>query len=163
MGRVAAPYGVNGWVRVIPMTAAPATLLGHARWWLRAGEDAAWQPHALQSGRQHGAALIAQLAGLQDRETAAGWSGADIGVPRTELPAISEQEIYWADLVGLEVVNREGLALGRVAAVREYGAHPVLRVIDRDGRERLIPYVDAYVDEVDAAAGRIVVDWQQDY
>ena len=164
MGRVAAPYGVKGWVKVVPLTAAPTTLLGYAQWWIRErADDAAWQPRTLEAGRQHGRTLAVQLSGLRDRETAGRLSGADIGVPRDLLPAVAAHEIYWADLVGLRVVNREDLALGSVEAVREYGAHPVLRVMDDNGRERLIPFVDAYVDEVDVAAGRIVVDWRQDY
>ena len=72
-------------------------------------------------------------------------------------------EFYWADLVGLAVVNRQGVKLGSVAAVEDFGAHPLLRVTDDDGAPRLIPFVAAYMDGVDVAAGRIDVDWQLDY
>ena len=90
----------------------------------------------------------------------------EIGVPREELPAPAEDEMYWADLIGLAVVNREGVALGTVEAVDEFGAHPVLRVADvtaEPARKRLIPFVDALIDSVDRAAGRITVDWQPEY
>jgi len=164
MGRIASPYGVKGWVKVLPLTAEADTLLGHSQWWIRPrSADAAWQPHTLESGKQHGATLLAQLSGLVDREAAARLAGADVGVPRTALPAAGENEIYWADLVGLAVVNRQGVALGRVVAVADFGAHPVLRVADAGGSERLIPYVGAYVDAVDVEAGQIDVDWQPDY
>ena len=62
-----------------------------------------------------------------------GLSGADIGVPRAALPAAGENEFYWADLVGLAVVNRQGVMLGNVAAVEDFGAHPILRVAGDDG------------------------------
>ena len=92
------------------------------------------------------------------------WRGALIGVPRSELPAAAEGEVYLADLVGLDVVNREGQALGVVVAVDDFGAHPVLRVrADGGGRERLIPFVAAHVDEVDLASKRIGVDWGGDF
>ncbi len=163
MGRIAAPYGVKGWVKVLPLTALPETLLAHPQWWVRRRGGAQWQMHALEAGRQHGATLLAQLAGLADREAAAALTGADVGVARTALPATEENEYYWSDLVGLAVVNREGVTLGEVREVAEFGAHPVLRVRDAGGAERLIPFVAAYVDRVDVEGRRIDVDWQPDY
>jgi 16S rRNA processing protein RimM len=168
MGRIVAPYGIKGWVKVLPMTSEPETLLGHATWWVRGrGGVDAWTMHTLEAGRQHGAILLAQLSGLADREAAALLNGADIGVPRAALPAPAEGEIYWSDLTGLAVVNREGVHLGVVAGVQDFGAHPILRVakVTDTGAsaERLIPFVDAYVDGIDVEARRIDVDWQQDY
>jgi len=150
---------------VHPLTQSPDTLLEFKAWWLRRREGT-WMPHTLVEGRQHGATLLACLTGMPDREVAALWSGAEIGVPREELPAPPEGEMYWADLIGLAVVNREGVALGTVEAVDEFGAHPVLRVADAGAdpvRKRLIPFVEALVDSVDRAARRITVDWQPEY
>jgi 16S rRNA processing protein RimM len=164
MGRIAAPYGVKGWLKVLPLTSAPQTLLAYPQWWVRKrGTEGPWQAVDLESGKQHGATLLAQLSGLADREAAALWSGGDVGIAKSALPAAGAGEFYWADLVGLAVVNREGVALGTVAAVQEFGAHPVLRVAGADGATRMIPFVAAYVDGVDIEARRIEVDWQPDY
>lgn len=164
MGRIAAPYGVKGWVKVAPLTSEPETLLAHAQWWIRKrGDDERWQLHELETGKRHGATLLAQIAGLSDREAAARMSGAEVGIPRDALPKAGENEFYWADLVGLAVVNRQGVALGEVREVADFGAHPVLRVTDGAGAQRLIPFVAAYVDGVDIDARRIDVDWQPDY
>ena len=169
MGRVIAPYGVKGWVKVHAYTEDRATLLDYAAWWIRpragsAKDAGGWREYAVEASREHGASLIAQLAGIGDREAAAMLKGADIGVPRDALPPVAENEIYYSYLVGLEVVNRQGEHLGRVATVQDYGAHPVFRVTDvATGTERLIPFVAAYVDRVDVAAGRIEVDWLPDY
>jgi 16S rRNA processing protein RimM len=164
MGRIAAPYGIHGWVKVLPLTEAPETLLAHRQWWIRKRDDKGpWQPHKLESGKRHGATLLAQLSGLADREAAARLAGADIGVPRAALPAVGEDEFYWSDLVGLDVVNRQGMKLGSVAAVEDFGAHPLLRVTADDGIARLIPFVAAYIDAVDRDERRIDVDWQPDY
>lgn len=165
MGRVAAPYGIKGWVKALPLTQDAETLLEFKDWWL-CKRNGTWQRHTLIEGRRHGATLLACLSGMPDREAAALWSGADIGVARSELPAPAPGEIYWADLVGLAVINREGVVLGTVAAVTEFGAHPVLRVGDmtvEPVRERLIPFVDAYIDSVDRNEGRMTVDWQPDF
>ena len=161
MGRIAAPYGVKGWLKVQPTTAEPDTLLAHVQWWLRR-RGSEWQAFTLEDGRMHGGTLVAKLAAIADREAAAVFAGGEVGVARSALPAAGEGEVYWADLVGLEVCNRQGESLGRVNAVRDYGAHPVLEVRG-DDRVRLVPFVEAYVDRVDVAGGRIEVDWGRDF
>jgi 16S rRNA processing protein RimM len=166
MAQVLAPYGVRGWVRLRPFTDEPDALLHHRDWWVKSAGMRTWQMISPRGGKVHSGALLAQLDGVETREAAMTLRGAQIGLPRSRLPAPEGGEIYWADLVGLEVVNREGVGLGRVAAVEEYGAHPVLRVAcDVPGRrgDRLIPYVAAHVDGVDLAAQRIEVDWQPEY
>jgi len=84
----------------------------------------------------------------------------DIAVPREVLPEVDDG-YYWSDLVGLQVVNREGIEFGRVESLLDNGAQSVLVV--KGERERLIPFVPVYVDRVELEAGRILVDWQQDY
>lgn len=171
MGRVAAPYGVKGWLKVLPMTSALDTLLEHREVWLRRRDgQGGWTARELHEGRTHGNTLVLRLAGLADREAAAAFAGGDVGVERDALPAPDEGEIYQADLVGLAVWNRQGENLGTVSAVLEFGAHPVLRVeagaaTAEGGKspQRLIPFVPAYVDAVDVPARRITVDWPSDY
>jgi 16S rRNA processing protein RimM len=173
MGRVMAPYGVKGWVKVHTYTESKASLLDYAAWWIRprAGSGGAncaasgeWREYRIEASREHGASLVAQLAGIRDREAAAALKGADVGVPRAALPAVKANEIYYSDLVGLAVVNRQGARLGVVSKVQDFGAHLVLCVADEvTAQERMIPFVAVYVDSVDVAAGRIDVDWQLDY
>ena len=165
MGRVIGAYGVQGWIKARTFTASPDGLLAYRAWWLATSDDR-WHEFAVLEARVHADAMIARLEGLNRREEVAPWRGASIGVPRVSLPALATGEIYWADLVGLAVINRSGVALGRVGGVLETGAHPVLRVAAAGGdddQERLIPLVPAYVDAIDMAGARIVVDWQPDY
>ena len=166
MGQVLAPYGVWGWVKVRPYSAEPDAMLRHRLWRVRTATQPAWREMALLTGRTHADTVLAQLAGVDSREAALALRGAEVGVPRGELPAAADDEVYLADLVGLSVVNREGAQLGRVVAVQEFGAHPVLRVAPTGGgakAERLIPFVAAVVDNVDLGAGRIDVAWGEDY
>ena len=165
MGRVIGGYGVHGWIKARTVTAAPDSLLAYPTWWLATSDDG-WREFSVLEARMHSDAMVARLEGLNRREEVAPWRGASIGVPRVSLPALAKGEIYWADLVGLAVINRSGVTLGRVGGVLETGAHPVLRVAADgrgDGGERLIPLVPAYVDAIDMARARIVVDWQPDY
>jgi 16S rRNA processing protein RimM len=160
MGRIAGAYGVRGWLRVDPVSEDPMALLGHAQWWLRAPSGGRWQAHAVREARQHGGAIVAALEGIEAREAAARWRGGEVGVARAALPPLAPGELYWADLEGLAVVDRAERVLGEVTGMIETGAHPVLRVQPPEGAaERLIPWVPAYIDEVDLAAWRIRVDW----
>ena len=96
-------------------------------------------------------------------------TGTDVAVRRDELPDIADDEVYWSDLPGCDVVNRNGERLGSVAEVQGTGAHPLLRVVDEGAGsqpaavEHLIPLVPAYVLSVDLEANRIEVDWERDY
>ncbi len=164
MGEIAAAYGVRGWVKVKSYTVEPQALLGYPTWWVQRRQGTTWQPMALREGREHSGTLIAELSGVASREDAMQLRGARVGVPREQLPPAADGEIYHAELVGLDVINRAGVRLGRVAAVQEFGAHPILRVERDDGGAHcLIPFVPAYVDGVDVAAKRVDVDWEADY
>jgi 16S rRNA processing protein RimM len=163
MGRLLAPFGIKGWVRLKPFTAAPETLLEYRTWWLAPADGSGeWTRHKVTEAQMHGTAIIAAIEGIATREAAQALRGFVAGVPRALLPKSAPDEHYWSDLVGLAVVNRAGKVLGRVAGLLDTGAHPVLRVEGEAG-ERLIPMVPAYVDAIEPAAGRIVVDWQEDY
>jgi 16S rRNA processing protein RimM len=159
MGRIAGAFGVKGWVKVQPFTGSVDSLLGYPVWWL--GRAGAWSERKLCEGTAHGRVLIAHLAGCEDRESAAVLKGAEVAVPREQLPRSAQGEYYWADLIGLEVANREGVPLGRVVRLIETGANQVL-VLGGD-RERLIPFIEPVVMAVDLASGRLTVDWEADF
>jgi 16S rRNA processing protein RimM len=130
--------------------------------WRLRRRGGAWIDYRVNGARAHAGALIAALEGIATREDAAALRGAEVGIDRAELPAPGEGELYWADLEGLDVVNREGVALGRVVGLIDNGAHAILRVQDGVAPERLIPWVPVYIDGVDLAARRIDVDWPAD-
>lgn len=159
-----APYGVRGWLNVVPFTATPEALLGFAAWRMTASGDAPVGEYRVVAGRVHGGGVVVQLEGVSTREQAARLRGATVEVARAALPPEGDDEVYLADLPGCNVVNVRGVALGTVVSVDEFGAHPVLRVAaEEGGAQRLIPLVDAYVTNVDLAARRIEVDWEADY
>lgn len=156
MGRIVAPFGVQGWVRVQTYTAEPDALLDYPVWQVGGAER-----YAVIEGRVQGNGLVARLQGVEDRDAAMALRGSEIAVTRDELPPAAENEYYWTDLIGLAVVGLDGAELGRVAELVATGANDVLVV--RGGRERLIPFVGEYVKGVDVAGGTITVAWQADW
>lgn len=165
LGRIAAPYGIKGWVKLHPFGDDPAAWAGMPRWWLGKSADGAdWLPMTLEELRAHGKGLIAKFDGIDDRTAAEKLDGMYVGAPRDELPATGEDEFYWGDLVGLAVVNEGGERLGKVASLIEAGANQVLVVKDEVAdKEHLLPFVAEVVKDVAVAEGRIRVAWGKDW
>jgi 16S rRNA processing protein RimM len=159
MGRVSAPHGVKGWIKVQPFTQEIDGLLGYTRWWL--GSDRAWWQHRIAESAVHGVLVLARLEGCTDREAAVALKGAAVAIPRRLLPENREGEYYWSDLLGMEVFNRCGERLGRIAKVLETGANDVL-VLEGE-KELLVPFVGSVILNVDLADRRMLVDWELDY
>jgi 16S rRNA processing protein RimM len=159
MARVGVPFGVKGWIKVQLFTEALDSLLDHDHWQIGHGEQ--WHDFAIEDARVHGDGLVAKLQGIDDRDAAFLLRGREVAVNRDDLPEPETGEYYWSDLIGLKVVNRQGVELGQVSELMETGSHDVLVV--RGERERLIPFAAAYGVEVDLDARRLTVDWEADW
>ena len=134
-------------------------VLDYHRWLLMRKDG--WQEATVAEGQRHGKTVIVRIEGFDDRDKAAELIGADIGVPRDELPETGSDQYYWSDLEGLRVIHRDGSELGTVDYLLETGANDVMVV--KGETERLIPFVmDKVVLGVDLANGEIRVDWEWD-
>jgi len=153
LGRAAGSYGVRGWMKVAGDRAALSAL---STWWLDGVEQ------RVEQTKMHSAWLLAKLAGIESREQAQAMKGKTISAPRAALPEPEQGIYYWADLVGLEVVNAQGLVLGVVKGVVSSGAQDVME-LSGEKRQRLLPWVPAVVKRVDLEGGRIEVDWGADW
>jgi len=160
VGRISGVYGVRGWVRVRSYTEPRENILRYSPWLLKSSDG--WRSCALEEGRPHGKGIVVRLAGYEDRERAAALIGVEVAVRREQLPPLPAGEYYWADLIGLEVVTREGVSLGRIDHLLETGANDVLVV--QGERERLIPYLpEQVVLGVDLDGGVMRVDWDPEF
>jgi 16S rRNA processing protein RimM len=180
VGRILDAWGVKGWLKVLPHSTDPEALFAAKSWFLQAPE-AKFRPGFsaftgtvsinIDEAKTHSGSVVAKVSGLDDRTGAEALRGARIFLPRSSFPAASKDEYYWIDLIGLDVVNREGVAMGCVRDLMTTGPHSVLCVeypaTQDDGTsvvaERMIPFVAVYVDAVDVPGKRITVDWQPDY
>lgn len=175
VGRILDAWGVKGWVKVLAHSASSEALFASGRWYMqppdpkhRPGFDAFSGTVVLNvsESKTHSDSVVAKFEGIDDRTPAEALRGARLFVPRSSFPNAGQDEYYWVDLIGLNVVNREGLTLGCVRDLMATGPHSVLCVeYTAEGQtlERMIPFVAAYVDKVDQAAKLITVDWQPDY
>lgn len=158
LGRIVGLHGIRGELKLHSYTEPAEHIFSYHPWRLQMANGREMELQRVR-GRQHGKALLFNLPGVTDRDAAAAWLDADIRVARTALPPAGTDEWYWTDLEGLEVVNLEGVSLGRVSHLMATGANDVMVVRDAE-RERLLPFVTGqWVKQVDLAAGRITVDW----
>ena len=180
VGRILDAWGVKGWLKILPHSSEPDALFSAKTWYLQA-PDAKFRPGfnaftgavsiEIGEAKTHSDSVVAKVDGLDDRSDAESLRGCRIFLPRSAFPQASKDEFYWVDLIGLNVVNREGMAMGCVRDLMATGPNSVLCVeyqtTQEDGtsksEERMIPFVSAYVDSVDVAGKLITVDWQPDY
>ncbi|MDR2925636.1 MAG: ribosome maturation factor RimM [Azoarcus sp.] len=165
LGRVIAPYGTKGWLNIQPFGDDPLSWGKMPHWWLASNAetpDDLWMRYALHGCHTHGKGLVACFEGITDRTAAESLSGRYVAAPRESLPPPEENEYYWSDLIGMSVRSEAGEPLGEVTKLLSTGAHDVLQVQDGD-TERLIPFVSAYVLDVDLVARSIRTAWQKDW
>lgn len=160
LGQVSGSYGVKGWVKVFSYTQPRENILAYAQWLL--GRDGQWQSHELVDGRAQGPGIVAQLAGVDQREAADRLRGYEIAVAKDELPETAPGEYYWRDLIGLAVSNTNGVSFGRVVSMMETGANDVLVV--QGERERLIPFRQGdVIQSIALDKQQMLVDWPEDF
>jgi 16S rRNA processing protein RimM len=171
VGRISDAWGIKGWFKVLPYSADPEALFSSKSWFLLPTEKglktfSGVGQLTIKEAKIHSDTVVACALGMDDRNAADSLRGARIFISRSHFPAAQKDEYYWIDLIGLEVVNREGEKLGAVQNLLSTGPQTVLVIEDVcDGKtvERMIPFVAIYIDDVDLKARRILVDWQADY
>ena len=185
VGRIADAWGIKGWFKVLPHSASPEALFSSKRWYLLPPEKQQARPARaalatptpslpwteplllkVKEAKEHSDSIVACSADVTDRNGAEALKGARVFVSRSSFPTPEDGEYYWVDLMGLPVTNREGESLGVVHDLLATGPQTVLVLHAEEGGkkvERMIPFVDAFVDKVDLQARCITVDWQPDY
>ncbi len=174
VARITGAWGLKGWFKLLAHSADPKALFSSKRWYLLPSERGARafegsQLLRVREAKEHADSVVASAHDVADRDMAQALAGARVFVARSSFPTAQADEFYWVDLIGLGVINREGEVLGTVRELLSTGAQTVLvievpvEVGSGAPRDRMIPFVAAFVDEVDLAARRITVDWQPDY
>jgi len=172
VGYITGAYGLRGGIRVVPHSADADALLSVKTWWL---DKPTLRPVQVRMAKQHSGDVTATLVDVTERNDAEALKGATVQVSRADFPALPEDEYYWTDLIGLDVVNLQGEALGKVIDMMSNGPQSILRILpevqpssDPDAseakvEERLVPFVDQFVKTVDLQQKRITLDWGLDY
>ena len=167
VGHVSGAYGIVGGIRVTPYSTDADALLNVKTWWI---DKPTLRAVSVRSAKLHGGDVVATLVELRDRDEAEALKGATVQVARSEFPQLEEDEYYWSDLIGLDVVNLQGEALGKVTDMMHNGAQSILRIApvadpaaETKAPERLVPFVDHFVKTVSLDKKLITLDWGLDF
>lgn len=171
VGYVSGAYGIAGAIRVTPFSVDADALLNVKTWWL---DKPSLRSVTVRTAKMHGGDVVATLVGMSDRNLAEALKGAAVHVSRSQFPELEEDEYYWSDLIGMDAVNLQGEALGKVIDMMSNGAQSILRIApvshpaasDKAPErlvERLVPFVDQFVKTVDLKARQITLDWGLDF
>ena len=171
LGKITTAFGIKGWVKVYSYTDPMTNILQYPVWLLNIGGQ--WKEYKLRDSRPQGKGLAAVLEGINDRDQALALSQVEIGIPTSDLPELEEDEHYWFQLEGLKVFhvsdeNADGQLLGQVTELFDSGGgNQVMKLKPCEGsvdkQQRMIPFVDAIVLDVDLDTGEIQVDWDPDF
>jgi 16S rRNA processing protein RimM len=152
VGRVLGPFGLKGELKVQPLSDNPDRFRPKARLW------AAQQPVTVVDARDAQGYVYITLKGFRDRDSVDKFRHALLQVPEADLAPLPEGEYYRFQLIGLEVVTKDGAPLGTLDEIIETGANDVYRVHPAEGADVLLPALDDVIISVDLDAKRMVVD-----
>ena len=158
MGHIIGAFGIHGWVKI--KTDAVHSLSNYPKVLLKQNEQ--WSEYKLEKVSTANDVLQVKLENINDRNQALALKGTVVGIERSEFPALANDEYYFTDLIDLNVYNQKHEFLGQVKNLMETGATAVLVLQDGD-KERLIPFVNKYIINVDLQNKQIIVDWELDY
>ena len=155
VGKVVKPHGVRGEVKIFPLTMNSDLFEGASLHF--EGPEGRTGSLKVERARFQGRFGFLKLKGIEDREGAESLMGAVLQIPKDALPALEDGFHYIGDLIGLEVETTGGERVGPIVDVLQVSAHDIY-VVEKDGREFLIPAVKDFVKRVDVDEGLIVVE-----
>lgn len=157
VGKINGVYGIKGWLKIFSYTDPKENILHYTPWLIHG------QPVELEEGKPQGKTILAKLKGIDDRNQAMAFLQTDILIQREQLPSLPTGEFYWSDLIGLRVINEQGIDLGSISELFDTSAHEVIVIKNQHG-ERLIPLVwNDIVKHIDLEQGHMRVRWEADY
>jgi 16S rRNA processing protein RimM len=155
VARIGAAHGIRGEVKLWPFTQDPMDVASYGP---LETEDGA-RRFEIETLRPAKDFLVARLLGVADRDAAEKLTNLELFVPRERLPAIDEDDTYYhADLLGLTAVTADGVAIGAVTAIHNFGAGDLIEIAPANGGEPLLlPFNEMTVPKIDLQARQIVV------
>jgi len=159
VGAFGKSFGVQGWIKVNSFTSPQKQILDFQPWLIK--KNGSWEELYLEDSKQRINSIVVKLPGCNSPEEVRDFTNMEIGVLRKQLPKLPPGEYYWADLIGLKVVNLAGIEFGTVRELMATGANDVLVVVG--DRKRLVPYISSVISKVDLEKKAIFVDWDSEF
>lgn len=161
LGRLGAPHGVRGWLKVNSYTSPITNILEYPIWIIKNGNEL--KPLKVLNTKPNGKMLIVQLEGITDRNQASLFTNNEIHIERHKLPETEPDEYYWHDLIGLTVSSTDGIDFGKIIEMRETGANDVMIIQSSNKQRCLVPFLKHVIKQVDTTNKTMLVEWDNDF
>lgn len=158
VGAVAGARGVRGELRIKPFTANPADVAAYGP----VETEDGCQRFVLSHVSVQGDKVFARADAVTSREAAEALKGTRLYVARAALPETEEEEYYHADLIGLKATALDGVKIGTVVAVENYGAGDFIEISLQKGAPLLLPFTRDAVPQVNIKEGFVTIDPPQE-
>lgn len=155
VARIGAAHGVRGELKLWSFTEDPAAIAEYGPFETQDGKRQ-FDIEQMRAAKDH---FVVRLSGVEGRTAAEKLTNTDLYVPRDRLPPIDDDDTYYhADLIGLAAVTRDGVTLGKITALYNFGAGDLIEIATTQGGEPLLlPFSNAVVPEVDIKGGKVVI------
>jgi len=159
MAKIGAAHGIRGEVRVKPFGDDPLSFTDYGTLTTKDGK----RSFDVDKARVQKTVVVTKFKGINDRNQAEELNGVELYITRDQLPEPDEDEFYYSDLTGLDVLDQSGETLGKIVAVQDFGAGDLLEIRPKRGRTFYIPFTKDFVPEISLDEGMVRVDLPEDY
>ena len=155
VGKIIGTHGIKGQLKVHSYSGNIESLSA-ARSVILKSADGALRELTLTSFKANSGKFIISLQDFDDIDQAKPLQGSELCLKRCHLPKLTDDEYYWSDLIGLQVITDDGSLLGTITDIFETGSSDIY-VVQGEKREYLIPAIADVVKQVDLNGGRIII------
>jgi 16S rRNA processing protein RimM len=144
IGVITSAHGVKGYVKFKSFTENPDDILGFKN--ILDDRGRSYKVKIIGIKKDF---LILAVEGINSRNDADKWHNTKLYVTRAALPATKKDEYYHADLIGLEVRDENGIKIGYVEGVENFGAGDILNILDLTTRKVIsYPFIKQFVPTI---------------
>ena len=160
VGKISNPHGIKGWVKVISFSDPIENILSYKKWTM--SDNQTEKTYCLEDSRIQGNKIVIKLEGVNNRDDADLLKNLQIEVNRSDLPKLDENSYYWEDLVDFNVIDINGMHVGKVDSLFRTGSNDVLVIINKTKQRLLVPFIMVEVIKyVDLDKELISIDWAE--
>lgn len=153
IGRVVRPHGIDGTLKVFPLTDFPQHFeILEEIFLVKEGVTRT----SLEKVRFHKGHILLKIPQCFDRTGAEKWIGADVAIDSKDLWPLKEGEYYHFQIEGMKVITDEGEYLGEVKEIISTGSNDVY-VVSEGGKECLLPAIKEVIKRIDPAKKVMIV------
>lgn len=160
IGRVSSPHGIKGWLKILSYTDPVENIFSYKSIFLKKRNN--YLPFEIEDYSISGKIIRMKLKGIDDRNHSEEIADCEILINRNDLPEISSDSYYWADLIGFQVIREDSENMGVLDSFIETGSNDVMVVVGKNNNRNLIPFINEdVIKTVDLENKVIIVDWDE--